>query len=240
MFGSIAGRYDCANDVLSLGMHRLWRRTAVRLAGLTPGMTVLDLCTGTGDLAEEISRVVGPDGQVFGLDFVFPMLIRASRKYSRSTSQSLSFLQGDAMRIPLPARCVDAVTIAFGIRNVDDPRTSLAEIRRVLRPQGTLMVLEFGQPGFPMFSSMFRWYSKHVMPALGSVLTGNRAAYEYLPQTSRNFAAGEEFVALMRDAGFVVNIARPFLSGVAWCYVGKSAAMPHERANEVLQTHASA
>lgn len=227
MFASIAGRYDLTNDVLSFGVHRLWRRKLVRLGAFNRGSTVLDLCTGTGDLAFCISRAIGESGHVLGLDFVGPMLELAKQKYparSESGSAPISFFQGDAMKLPLADSSVDAATVAFGIRNVDNVHECLLEIRRVLKPCGKLLVLEFGQVQVPLFRTVYDWYSAHVMPLLGMLLTGNRAAYEYLPKTALAFPSGEKFLAGMNRAGYSATRAVALMGGIAYIYSGESTA----------------
>lgn len=215
MFQSISRRYDLANDVLSFGTHRLWRRHAVRFAGLKPGMKVLDLCCGTGDFAAASQRVVGSKGTVVGMDFVDEMVDLAQQKY-----RDISFLRGDAMRIEFPDQSFNAVTIGFGIRNVDEPLACLKEMYRVLEPGGTAVVLEFGRPFVPGFRSVYQWYSKHLMPKIGEALTANRAAYEYLPQTAATFPAGNDFLSLMNQSGLISTRLKPLFAGVAYIYCG--------------------
>lgn len=219
MFRSIAPRYDLANEVLSFGTHALWRRAALAESALCPGMRVLDLCTGTGDLAFAIAEVVGRNGEVVAVDFVEEMLDRAREKLQRRGSAApITFLQGDAMKLEFPAQSFDAVTIAFGIRNVDDPQRCLADIKKLLKPNGRLTVLEFGQATVPVFRELYRFYSSYCMPAIGWLLTGNRAAYQYLPETAERFPAGERFLALLRAAGFRQYQARALFGGIAYVY----------------------
>ena len=227
MFDGISRRYDLANDVLSFGMHRLWRRILAKEAKLTPGLIVLDLCAGTGDVAFELARGVGPSGRVFGLDFVHSMLQIANQKKSRRPEYScVTFLQGDAMALPIAAHSVHVATISFGIRNVDDPLACLREIKRILVPGGKLLVLEFGQPRLPGFSHLYEFYGKYFMPQIGQLLTGDRNAYEYLPRTARTFPAGNAFLDLLKNAGFFACRQRALLSGVAYLYHGVSPANP--------------
>lgn len=222
MFSAIAPRYDLANEVLSLGVHRLWRRTAVRLSKAEPGQAVLDCATGTGDLAVQFKRAVGASGRVVGTDFCPEMLAAAPAK-AAAAGVEIAFEVADALALPYPDRTFDVCSIAFGIRNVDDPVKCLREMARVLRPGGRVVVLEFGQPQGP-FGAMFRMYSRTVMPAVGGLLTGNRAAYEYLPRTSAAFPAGERFLGLMEEAGcFRERTATPLTFGTAYVYVGLAA-----------------
>ena len=222
MFDSIAHRYDLANDVLSSGLHRSWRRTLLAKAGLQPGMRVLDLCTGTGEVARACAALVGPDGQVTGVDFVQAMLDLANRKPPlRANAAPIHYVQSDAATLPFQADTFNAALVAYGIRNVDDPVQTLTELHRVLQVGGRIAILEFGQPQNPIIATLFRLYSKYLMPRIGGLLTGNRAAYEYLPETSAAFPAGDTFLALMRDAGFRAPIYVPLLSGIAYVYVAE-------------------
>jgi demethylmenaquinone methyltransferase/2-methoxy-6-polyprenyl-1,4-benzoquinol methylase len=225
MFASIAQRYDKANDVLSLGIHRLWRRKAVALAGIKESQSVLDLCCGTGDFAFASAAVVGTSGRVVGLDFVAEMLELANEKQDTThrveSSATVRFMQGDAQRLPFEDGEFDAVTIGFGIRNVDDPSACLAEIRRVLKPSGVAVILEFGQPTLPIFAQCFQLYSKYLMPKIGALLTGNQEAYEYLPETSKSFPRAKAFLDLMEKQNFKNLEMKPLLSGLAYIYLGR-------------------
>ena len=219
MFASIARRYDTANEVLSLGIHRGWRRTAVRVSGASAGQRVLDCATGTGDLALEFKRAVGTSGEVVGTDFCAEMLQAAPAKAARA-GLSLRFAIADALALPFPEGRFDVASIAFGIRNVDDPVRCLREMARVVKPGGCVIVLEFGQPKGP-FGALFRAYSRGVMPMVGGLLTGNRAAYEYLPRTAAAFPAGAKFLELMRQAGaFSAVDAHTLTFGTAFVYRG--------------------
>ena len=219
MFASIAPRYDAANEVLSLGAHKTWRRAAVRLSRAVPGNRVLDCATGTGDLALEFKRAVGPSGSVVGTDFCAEMLAPAPAKAARA-GLDVRFEVADALALPFADASFDVASIAFGIRNVDDPVRCLREMSRVVRPGGRVVVLEFGQPR-GAFGAAFRLYSRVVMPAVGGLLTGNRAAYEYLPRTAAAFPAGDRFLALMDRAGtFADRSAHPLWAATAYVYVG--------------------
>lgn len=219
MFSSIAPRYDVTNEVLSLGIHRLWRKVTVRESGASPGQALLDCATGTGDLALELKRAVGPQGRVLGTDFCAEMLEAAPKKAARAGLQ-VEFEVADVLKLPYREGTFDAATIAFGIRNVDDPVQCLKEMGRVVKPGGRVVVLEFGQPR-GLFGALFRLYSRYVMPFIGGLLTGNRAAYEYLPRTAAAFPSGDKFLALMDQAGaFRERRAVPLTFGTAYVYVG--------------------
>lgn len=219
MFSAIAPRYDVTNEILSFGIHRLWRRRAVALSGAVEGSSVLDCATGTGDLALAFKRRVGAGGRVVGTDFCEEMLAAAPAKASRAGLE-ITFEVADALALPYPDDSFDVASIAFGIRNVDDPVRCLSEMARVVRPGGTVVVLEFGQPT-GVFGGLYRFYSREVMPRIGGLLTGNRAAYEYLPRTAAAFPAGEQFLALMvRSGAFRERRAHALSFGIAWVYVG--------------------
>jgi demethylmenaquinone methyltransferase / 2-methoxy-6-polyprenyl-1,4-benzoquinol methylase len=219
MFASIARRYDTANEVLSLGIHKGWRRAAVHLSGAAPGQRVLDCATGTGDLALEFKRVVGLQGEVIGTDFCAEMLESAPAKAAKAGLE-VKFAVADVLALPYADGRFDVASIAFGIRNVDDPLLCLREMARVVRPGGCVVVLEFGQPRGP-FGALFRAYSRGVMPMVGGLLTGNRAAYEYLPRTAAAFPAGEKFLDLMRESNaFSAVEAHPLTFGTAYVYRG--------------------
>jgi demethylmenaquinone methyltransferase/2-methoxy-6-polyprenyl-1,4-benzoquinol methylase len=219
MFSSIATRYDVTNEVMSFGVHRLWRRAAVKHSRAKEGDRVLDCATGTGDLALSFKRKVGASGQVVGTDFCPEMLQSAPGKASEAGLQ-VDFQVADAMALPFADDSFDVASISFGIRNVDDPVKCLKEMARVVKPGGRVVVLEFGQPrGF--FGALFRVYAKTIMPALGGLLTGNRAAYEYLPRTAAAFPSGEQFLALMDQAGaYQERVAHPLTFGTSYVYVG--------------------
>jgi demethylmenaquinone methyltransferase/2-methoxy-6-polyprenyl-1,4-benzoquinol methylase len=219
MFASIAQRYDAANEVLSLGVHRGWRRETVRLSGAREGDRVLDCATGTGDLALSFKRAVGASGLVVGTDFCAEMLASAPGK-ARKAGLEVRFEVADALALPFASGSFDIASIGFGIRNVDDPVACLREMARVVRPGGRVVVLEFGQPR-GAFGALFRLYSRSVMPAIGGVLTGNRAAYEYLPRTAAAFPAGDRFLEMMDESGSIASrTAHPLLAGTAYVYVG--------------------
>ncbi len=219
MFASIARRYDTANEVLSLGIHKGWRRAAVAISGASPGQRVVDCATGTGDLALEFKRAVGPAGEVIGTDFCAEMLEPAPAKAARA-GLDVKFAVADALALPYPDARFDVASIAFGIRNVDDPLRCLREMARVVKPGGSVIVLEFGQPR-GAFGALFRVYSRGVMPLLGGLLTGNRKAYEYLPRTAAAFPAGEKFLALMQQSSaFSRSEAHALTFGTAYVYRG--------------------
>ena len=203
MFDAIAGRYDLLNHVLSGGIDKYWRTRAIRSLALTGRERVLDLCTGTGDLAIAAVRARPAAARVVGVDFSGAMLrvgfdkLRSSRLDDRVT-----MVRGDAARVPLASASVDAVTIGFGIRNVERMDVACADLLRVLKPGGRLAILEFAEPQVPVFGAIYRWYIGHVLPRIGRALSGNAIAYAYLPASIAAFATPDEFVKILRQAGF--------------------------------------
>jgi demethylmenaquinone methyltransferase / 2-methoxy-6-polyprenyl-1,4-benzoquinol methylase len=211
MFASIASRYDRANTILSAGVHHLWRKRAVRRAEVRRGQRVLDCATGTGDMA---IRFRDAGAEVVGVDFT-PQMI----ELARAKAPSIRFEVADVTSLPYSSDSFDIASIAFGIRNVADPRKGIAEMARVVRPRGKVIVLEFGRP-----RGWFRLYNKHVLPRLGAMVTGDRAAYDYLESSTAQFPSGEEFVRLMRESARFDSIAFESLTfGIAYLYVGVTA-----------------
>ena len=219
MFADIAGDYDRVNTVLSFGVHHAWRKKAILASGASIGYHVLDCATGTGDLAIAFKKKVGSQGYVLGTDFCAPMIEPAPAKAEKIGLQ-IDFEVADAMNLPYDDNRFDISSIAFGIRNVDDPVVALKEMARVVKPGGRVVVLEFGQPkGLLKFP--YQMYSQHIMPAIGGMLTGNREAYTYLPQTSATFPAGTKFIKLMDQANvFGEKKAIKLSGGIAYIYVG--------------------
>lgn len=216
MFASISTRYDRANTVLSGGIHHLWRKKAVRASGATAGDRVLDCATGTGDLAIAFKKAVGPRGEVIGTDFVPEMLELACMK-----ARDITFEVADVTQLPYDANSFDVSSISFGIRNVNDPRKGIAELARVVKPGGRVIVLEFGQPKNRLFAAAYNFYNRHILPRIGGLLTGERAAYTYLQTSAGRFPCGDEFVALMRESGDFQSVDyRPLTFGIAYLYRG--------------------
>lgn len=213
MFASISSRYDRANTVLSGGVHHLWRRRAVRAAAIRPGSRVLDCATGTGDLAIAFHKA---GAQVVGTDFVPEML-----DYARAKTRDVTFEVADVTRLPYADGTFDAASISFGIRNVGEPRKGIAEMARVVRPGGRVIVLEFGQPRNRLFSTLYDAYTRHLLPRLGGLVTGKKDAYEYLQKSAGRFPSGETFVQLMRESADFASIDYvPLTFGIAYLYRG--------------------
>ncbi len=215
MFARIARRYDLANRLLSGGIDRWWRRRLVgEVRAAHPG-TVLDLATGSGDVAFALGRKLPPGVEIIGMDFCQPMLDEAEAKKRRSGAFSnVSFRQGDGLSLPLADASVDAVTIAFGLRNMADRGRALGEMRRVLRrPEGRLFVLEFSQPA-RWFRPLYYFYLRRALPGLAGIITGDRSAYEYLAQTIGGFPDHAGLCDELRASGFSSVMAVRMTMGI--------------------------
>ena len=217
MFAAIAGRYDRLNSVLSLGLHHYWRRHTVAASDVRRNAAILDLCSGTADLALAFAQRGGRDGRVIATDFCDAMLTRGRRKAIRRQT-AIAFALADAQRLPFGDASFDAVSVAFGLRNVDCLATTLGEMYRVLRPGGVAVVLEFGQPQGAVFGALYRFYSRHLLPRIGAWLSGHSDAYAYLPRTAAVFPAGARFMQTMRGQHFADVQARPLTGGIVYIY----------------------
>lgn len=223
MFGRIAGRYDVANRVLSGGIDLWWRRRLVAAVRQTRPKDVLDLATGSGDVAFALGRRLPAGTRIVGIDFCQPMLARAEAKQQAAGPErhaNVSFQVGDGLALPLPDAGFDAVTIAFGLRNLADRNRGLCEMRRVLRPGGHVFVLEFSQP-YPWFRPLYYLYLQKLLPSIASLVTGDRAAYVYLNQTIATFPARPALAAEIVTAGFSDVAARPMTLGTVALHVGR-------------------
>jgi len=222
MFDAIAPRYDFLNHFLSAGIDRRWRTKAIRTLQLTGHETLLDVCTGTADVALE-GQAQGA-ARVLGVDFAGAMLGLGVKKVrDAGLDRRIALVRGDAMRLPVADRSVDAATVAFGIRNVQRPEVACREMARALKPGGRLAILEFGVPRIPGVSAAYLWYFKHVLPALGRVISGHTAAYSYLPASVGTFPPPAEFMATLRAAGFTDVKASPLTLGIVYLYTARRA-----------------
>ncbi len=214
MFGRIARRYDLANRLLSGGTDVWWRWRLRRAVARCRPQDVLDLATGSGDVAFALARGLPGSVRITGMDFCQPMLDEAVVKKARSPRYAkIEFRQGDAMALPLPDAAFDVVTISFGLRNVADRHKALGEMRRVLRPGGTLFVLEFSQP-YRWFAPLYYFYLRCILPWFASALTGDKGAYEYLGGSIAQFPARPEMSAEILRAGFAEVRARAMTCGI--------------------------
>jgi demethylmenaquinone methyltransferase / 2-methoxy-6-polyprenyl-1,4-benzoquinol methylase len=200
MFDRVAGRYDALNSVMTAGLHHRWRERAADRAELKPGESALDICCGTGDLALELAGRVAPGGHVVGCDFSEPMLDLAREKARERAVDGVRFEWADALSLPYDAGRFDAVTVGFGVRNLADLERGLAEMARVLRPGGRLVVLEITQPSRPPLSTFFSLWFDRIVPLLGS-FSEDSEAYTYLPESVRSFPNPHRLAELMHDAG---------------------------------------
>lgn len=199
MFDRISGRYDAMNSVMSAGLHHRWRARTADVTGLGPGGDALDVCCGTGDLALELRRRVGPAGRVVGLDFSAPMLALAERK-SAAADTAVEWVEGNALELPFGDASFDAATVGFGVRNVADVPRAIREMARVVRPGGRIAILEITTPQRPPLKWFYSVWFDRIVPLLGAV-AGDREAYTYLPSSVRRFPPARELAALMHEAG---------------------------------------
>ena len=215
MFGAIARRYDLANHMLSCGIDFYWRKRAANtVASWQPGK-IVDLATGTGDLAIALQKKL-PDAEVTGVDFLPEMLELAQRKGVRQT------ILADAMNMPFPDASFDCVTIAFGLRNMENWRGALAEMSRVLTRDGHLLVLEFSLPTISIVRTIYRFYLHRCMPLLGSFLTRRKSAYDYLGDSIEEFPSGHAMIDLIEASGFRQATLQPLSYGIATIYTAES------------------
>ncbi len=224
MFDAIAGRYDLLNTVLSAGLDRYWRRRAIRSLQLTGHERLLDVCTGTADVA--IGAATRTDGaaRVVGVDFSGAMLAHGLDKvHTAGLTKRIQLIRGDAMGLPVANASVDAVTIAFGIRNVLKAEAACQELLRVLRPGGRLAILEFGLPVVPAVRPLYLWYFRQVLPRIGRAVSRHDAAYTYLPESVGSFQFGDDFARILTTAGFSEVKARPLAFGIVYLYTAQKA-----------------
>src|SRR5215470_14989964 len=222
MFDAIAPRYDLLNHLLSAGIDRRWRAAAIKSLELSGGETLVDVCCGTADVALEARRGAPAAKRVVGVDFSGAMLGLGRQKVGLACeSDRIALIRGDAMRLPIASRSADAVTIAFGIRNVQRPDVACAELVRVLRPGGRIAILEFGVPRVPGLKPLYLWYFTHVLPRVGRAISRHGAAYSYLPASVSTFAPPSEFVGTLRAAGFSDLRADPLTFGIVYLYTGR-------------------
>jgi demethylmenaquinone methyltransferase / 2-methoxy-6-polyprenyl-1,4-benzoquinol methylase len=223
MFGEIAGRYDALNHLLSLGIDKYWRWRTVRKARPHGPLPILDLCTGTGDLALAYRQAAGSETSIVGADFCHPMLVIARQKQQRGNLHDrLVFVEADAQQLPFPANTFQIVSVAFGLRNVTDTDRGLVEMTRVCAVGGQVVVLEFSMPRWQPFRSIYGWYFRHVLPRIGQALARNRqSAYNYLPESVGDFPSGDALAERMRRCGLTDVRYYPLTLGVATLYIGR-------------------
>ena len=217
MFSKVAGKYDLANSVLSMGIHHIWRKQIVSWSEANNGMSVLDCATGTGDLAIEFKKAVGT-GNVVGTDFCAEMLEPAPAK-AAAKKMDISFQQADVTELPFENEQFDISSISFGIRNVGNPIQGLKELARVVKPGGKVMVLEFGQPKNKAFAGVYNFYSQNILPKIGGLITGEQGAYKYLQDSSAEFPCADDFLTWAESTGEFSRVEYRSLSGgIAYMY----------------------
>jgi demethylmenaquinone methyltransferase/2-methoxy-6-polyprenyl-1,4-benzoquinol methylase len=228
MFGNIAPTYDLLNHLLSLNIDRWWRWRTTRLVPPTEAGPILDLCTGTGDLAFAYDRAAQHRLPVVGADFCHEMLCRAGAKAAkRAATERIRYVEADAQRLPFPDEFFQITSVAFGLRNVTDTDRGLAEMVRVTRPGGRVAILEFSQPRHWMFGRLYRFYFRRILPFIGQTLSRSRDnAYGYLPASVMEFPDGEALAERLRGHGLTEVAWHPFTFGIATLYVGRKPQKP--------------
>lgn len=203
VFDSVASKYDIMNDVMSMGIHRLWKRLAIELAGVRRGHKILDLASGTGDLADKFADLVGPEGRVVMSDINAAMLgVGRDRMVDRGHAGNLSYAQINAEQLPFADNSLDLVTIAFGLRNVTDKDKALRSMYRVLKPGGRALVLEFSKPTTKALEKIYDLYSFSLLPRMGQLIANDAESYRYLAESIRMHPDQETLKGMMQDAGF--------------------------------------
>jgi demethylmenaquinone methyltransferase / 2-methoxy-6-polyprenyl-1,4-benzoquinol methylase len=233
MFSRVAPRYDLLNHLLSMQLDRVWRRRVARRVRpilQRADARVLDLCCGTGDLAFSLRRTPGTRAQIIGADFSHAMLVRARAKsLSTSAADAMPVFEADALRMPFADGSFDLVTTAFGFRNLANYEDGLREIYRVLRPGGTVAILEFTEPPPGVMGDLYRWYFRNVLPRIGAFLSGDRAAYSYLPASVSRFFRPSELAGLMAAVGYGAPEFKVWTFGTVALHVGVKALSSFER-----------
>lgn len=226
-FNTVAKRYDFMNSLLSFGIHHMWKRTAVRMLALKEGDRVLDVCAGTGDLAILAGRRLGVSGLTVLYDFNRDMMEAGREKVTGSDcAGKLVYTQGDAEKIAFPDQCFDAAMVGFGIRNLTRMRAGFEEMYRVLKPGGKMMCLEFSKPTATLFRWLYDFYSFHIMPFLGDLITGSRTAYTHLPESIRTFPLPDALSSMLSEVGFSSVTYRSLTNGIAVIHVAKKEGRP--------------
>ncbi len=204
VFDSVAAQYDLMNDLMSGGLHRLWKRFTIELSAVRSGQTVLDIAGGTGDLAAKFSKLVGTEGKVILADINAAMLsVGRDRLIDKGALSNIDVVQADAQFLPFEDNSIDCITIAFGLRNVTDKARALRSMHRVLKPGGRVLVLEFSKPTSPLLSKVYNAYSFSALPVMGKLITDDADSYRYLAESIRKHPDQESLLEMVEDAGFV-------------------------------------
>jgi demethylmenaquinone methyltransferase/2-methoxy-6-polyprenyl-1,4-benzoquinol methylase len=228
MFGAIAPSYDLLNHLLSLNIDRWWRWRTTRLAPPAAEGPILDVCTGTGDLALAYDRAAGGKLSIYATDFCLPMLKPALAKARRrGAAERIRFFEADTQHLPFPDDYFQLVTVAFGLRNVTDPERGLAEMVRVVRPGGRVAILEFSRPRHWLLGPLYRFYFRRILPLIGQLISRSKDnAYSYLPASVLEFPDGEDLAARLRAQGLVDVHFHPMTFGIATLYIGTKPQKP--------------
>ncbi|MFC4260594.1 bifunctional demethylmenaquinone methyltransferase/2-methoxy-6-polyprenyl-1,4-benzoquinol methylase UbiE [Marinobacter lacisalsi] len=221
VFHSVASKYDLMNDLMSMGIHRLWKRFTIELSGVRPGHQVLDIAGGTGDLTMKFSDLVGINGKVILADINASMLeVGRDRLIDRGYAGNIEYVQADAEHLPFPDNSFNAVSIAFGLRNVTDKDQALRDMTRVLKPGGKVMVLEFSKPTNPLLSKAYDTYSFRALPLMGQLFAGDSESYRYLAESIRMHPDQETLKGMMEAAGLVNCRYYNMTGGIVALHVG--------------------
>jgi len=221
VFHSVAAKYDLMNDLMSVGVHRLWKRITIEMSGVRRGDKVLDIAGGTGDLTAKFSRIVGSEGTVVLADINDSMLkVVRDRLMDRGVVNNVRFSQADAQHLPFPDNTFDVITIAFGLRNVTDKDLALRSMLRVLKPGGRLLVLEFSKPANPVLSKVYDTYSFSILPKLGKLFADDSDSYQYLAESIRMHPDQQTLQNMMDDAGFANTDFHNMTGGVVALHRG--------------------
>jgi demethylmenaquinone methyltransferase/2-methoxy-6-polyprenyl-1,4-benzoquinol methylase len=220
MFDAVAWRYDLMNRLMTFGQVGRWHRLTAQLAGLERGGRALDCATGSGEIALALARIVGPGGEITGLDFT-PSMLEIARAKAARRGLEIDWQAGDVLALPYESGHFDAATIGFGVRNLADPAGGLGEMARVVRAGGRVVVLETGLMKTRWLRGLQRWYMARIVPAVGRLVLGDAGPYRDLDLTTSRFPSGDEFLAMMRGTGALSEVrAHPLAGGAAYIYVG--------------------
>lgn len=226
-FNAIAGRYDLMNSLMSLGMDKRWRRIAVKRVGAKPGMHILDVCCGTGQLSMEIGNIVGDEGKVTGLDFSQNMLDVAKKSAAQSPNRdNIQFIQGDAMALPFSDNSFDGVTVGWGLRNLPDLRQGIKEMTRVVKPGGKVVSLDMAKPSLLGFKQVYWLYFEKLVPLMGKIWAKKSSAYQYLHDSAREFPSQQELVLIFAECGLLETRYDNLAGGVVAVVSGSKCICP--------------
>lgn len=222
VFHSVAAKYDVMNDLMSFGVHRIWKRYTIERAAARPGQTILDIAGGTGDLTAKFSKIVGPTGKVVLADINESMLkVGRNKLVDSGIVGNVEYVQANAECLPFPDNYFDRITIAFGLRNVTEKEKALESMYRILKPGGKLLVLEFSKPALPALSKVYDVYSFSLLPAMGKVVANDSESYKYLAESIRMHPAQETLKQMMSDAGFDEVEYTNLTGGIVALHIGK-------------------